>query len=334
MDKACRYEPDLNPTYHDLAKHYGTAVIPARVRKPKEKAKVESGVLVVERWTLARLRNRTFFSLDEMNQAIKTLLERLNNRQMQKLQRSRKVMQFERLDRPALKPLPLIPFPYAEWKTAKVNVDYHIELDGHYYSVPYQLAGKRLEVRYSARTVECFHKGKRVASHRRSFKKGRHTTTAEHMPRDHREYLKWTPERLLNWAAKTGPACEGLASAIMNSRAHPQQGFRSVLGIMSLGKTYGDERLESACQRALKINSKSYTGVKSILKNNLDKKSKVQSKQALLPIEHHNIRGKNDYAPKEGDVSFADQPNHGQADRHASDRDGQGPDRTDSNAGS
>jgi transposase len=146
------------------------------------------------------------------------------------------VTQFERLDRPALKPLPLIPFPYAEWKTAKVNVDYHIELDGHYYSVPYQLASTRLEVRYSARTVECFHKGKRVASHRRSFKKGRHTTTPEHMPRGHREYLKWTPERLLNWAAKTGPACEGLARAIMNSRAHPQQGFRSVLGIMSLGK--------------------------------------------------------------------------------------------------
>jgi transposase len=329
----CRYEPDLNPTYHDLAKHYGTAVIPGRVRKPKDKAKVEGGVLVVERWILARLRNRTFFSLDELNQAITELLEYLNNRPMQKLGRSRKE-QFERLDRPALKPLPLIPFPYAEWKTAKVNVDYHIELDGHYYSVPYQLAGTRLEVRFSARTVECFHKGKRVASHKRSFKKGHHTTTPEHMPRGHREYLKWTPERLLNWAAKTGPACEGLAKAIMNSRAHPQQGFRSVLGIMSLKKTYGDERLEAACQKALDIKAKSYSSLKSILKNNLDKKTAKQSSQPLLPIDHNNIRGKNYYAPKQGDVSYADQPNHGQADRHALDRNGQGSNRADGNAGS
>jgi transposase len=294
---------------------------------------VEGGVLVVERWILARLRNRTFFSLDELNQAITDLLEYLNNRPMQKLKRSRKE-QFERLDRPALKPLPLIPFPYAEWKTAKVNVDYHIELDGHYYSVPYQLAGTRLEVRFSARTVECFHKGKRVASHKRSFKKGHHTTTPEHMPRGHREYLKWTPERLLNWAAKTGPACEGLAKAIMNSRAHPQQGFRSVLGIMSLKKTYGDERLEAACQKALDIKAKSYSSLKSILKNNLDKKTAKQSSQPLLPIDHHNIRGKNYYAPKQGDVSYADQPNHGQADRHALDRNGQGSNRADGNAGS
>ena len=333
VNKTCRYEPELNPTYQDLAHHYNTAVIPARVRKPKDKAKVESGVLVVERWILARLRKRTFFSLDELNQAIKELLEYLNNKPMQKLKRSRREL-FERLDRPALGSLPLIPFPYAEWKTAKVNVDYHIELDFHYYSVPYQLYGKKLDVRHSSRTVEIFHKGKRVASHRRSFKKGLHTTLDVHMPRGHREYLKWTPERLLNWAAKTGPACEGLARAIMNSRTHPQQGFRSVLGIKGLSKTYGEERLEAACQKALDIKARSLKSVKSILKNNLDKKPAKQSSQPMLPINHHNIRGKSYYAPKEGDASHAEQSNHGQADCHEADRNGQGPGRASGNAGS
>jgi transposase len=298
VNKACRYEPDLNPTYQDMAKHFGTAVIPARVRKPRDKAKVENGVQVVERWILARLRKRTFFNLDELNRAIKGLLEELNNRSMQKLKRSRKEL-FEKLDRPALRPLPPFPFPYAEWKKARVNIDYHIELDRHYYSVPHQLAGKQLDVRYSARTVEIFHKGKRVASHRRSFKKGCHSTTPEHMPRSHREYLKWTPQRLLGWAAKTGPACEGLARAIMNSRTHPQQGFRSVLGIMNLAKTFGDERLEAACQKALNIKAKSYTSVKSILKNGLDQKQAKQGSQPSLPIQHQNIRGKNYYAQKE-----------------------------------
>jgi transposase len=273
-------------------------VIPARVRKPRDKAKVENGVQVVERWILARLRKRTFFNLDELNRAIKGLLEELNNRSMQKLKRSRKEL-FEKLDRPALRPLPPFPFPYAEWKKARVNIDYHIELDRHYYSVPHQLAGKQLDVRYSARTVEIFHKGKRVASHRRSFKKGCHSTTPEHMPRSHREYLKWTPQRLLGWAAKTGPACEGLARAIMNSRTHPQQGFRSVLGIMNLAKTFGDERLEAACQKALNIKAKSYTSVKSILKNGLDQKQAKQGSQPSLPIQHQNIRGKNYYAQKE-----------------------------------
>lgn len=332
VNKTCRYEPDINPTYQDLAHHYNTAVIPARVRKPKDKAKVEGGVLVVERWILARLRKRTFFSLDELNQAIRDLLEYLNNKPMQKLKRSRREL-FEKLDRPVLKPLPLIGFPYAEWKTAKVHADYHIELDGHYYSVPYQLFGKELDVRYSSRTVEIFHKGKRVASHRISFKKGCHTTTDVHMPRAHREYLKWTPARLLNWAAKTGPACEGLARAIMNSRAHPQQGFRSVLGIMSLGKTYGDQRLESACQKALDIKARSLKSVKSILKNNLDKKVQKQSSQPMLPINHHNIRGKNYYAPEQGGSNNAHQSNHGQADRHEVNRNGQGPDRADGDAG-
>jgi len=328
VSKACRYEPELNPTYQDLALHYNTAVIPARVRKPKDKAKVESGVLVVERWILARLRKRTFFSLDELNRAIKELLRELNERPMQKLGRSRREL-FEKLDRPALKSLPLIPFPYAEWKKAKVNVDCHIELEGHYYSAPYQLAGKRLDVRYSARIVEIFHRGKRVASHKRNFKKGLHTTIDEHMPRAHREYLKWTPERLLNWAAKTGPACDSLARAIMNSRAHPQQGFRSVLGIMRLGKTYGDERLESACQKALEIKAKSLKSVKSILKNGLDKKVQTQSSQPMLPINHHNIRGKDYYAPGKGEMSLADQPDHGKAERHEADRHGQGPGRAD-----
>ena len=327
VSKACRYEPDLNPTYQDMANHYGAAVIPARVRKPKDKAKVESGVLVVERWILARLRKRTFFSLDELNRAIRGLLEDLNNRSMQKLGRSRREL-FEKLDRPALGPLPLIPFQYAEWKKAKVNIDYHIELDGHYYSAPYQLTGKQLDVRFSARIVECFHKGKRVASHRRSFKTGRHTTIAEHMPRSHREHLKWTPERLLNWAAKTGPACEAMAKAIMESRSHPLQGFRSVLGIMRLAKTYGDERLEAACQRALDINAKSFSSVKSILNNNKDKEKSPQISQPMLPIEHQNIRGNGYYAPKKGETDRADQSHHGKTQNHEAHRNVQGPGRT------
>ena len=186
----------------------------------------------------------------------------------------------------------------------------------------------------SARIVEIFHRGNRVASHRRSFKKGPHTTIAEHLPRAHREYLKWTPQRLLNWAAKTGPACEGLARAIMNSRAHPQQGFRSVLGIMRLGKIYGDERLESAWQRALDIRARSLKSVKSILKNNMDKKPTPLTVQSMLPIEHQNIRGKDYYAPKKGEINRANQPHHGQTDRHETHRNGQGPGRTDGNAGS
>ena len=196
----CKYEPGVNRTYMEMASHYGTVVIPARVRKPKDKAKVESAVLIVERWILASLRNRTFFSLGEANAAIAELLTQYNDRPFQQLPGSRREM-FETLERSTLKPLPTESYKYGEWKTVTVNIDYHVEADGHYYSVPYQLLKRSLEIRITTHTVECFFKGKRVASHRRSYNKGKHTTITGHMPKAHQKYAEWTPERLVKWAA-------------------------------------------------------------------------------------------------------------------------------------
>jgi transposase len=301
VTKACRYEPDLNPTYQDMASHYGTAVIPARVRKARDKAKVEVGVQVVERWILAALRNRTFFSLSELNGAIEELLVRLNAKQFKKLPGSRR-SQYETLDRPVLKPLPSSRYEYAEWKNAKAGIDYHIEVDRHYYSVPYQLAQKKFDVRITASIIEVFHRGKRVASHCRSYLRGKHTTVPGHMPRSHREYLKWTPERLLSWASKTGPSAEKLAGIIMRSRPHPQQGFRSILGILRLTKTYDDKRVDAACSRALAIGSYSYKSVASILKNNLDHKPLQGKVPEHKPIDHPNIRGSRYYSTLKGET--------------------------------
>jgi transposase len=214
VHRACRYEPEINPTYQDLAVHYRLAVMPARVRKPRDKAKVEAGVQLVQRWILARLRHRQFFSLAELNQAIRELLGPLNDRPFRKVPGSRR-SQFESLERPVLRPLPEERFTYAEWQKARVNIDYHVEVDGHYYSVPYQLVSQQLDVRVSAKTVECFAKSKRVASHLRSFRRGAHTTQGEHMPRPHREYAEWTPERLVRWAQQAGPSVAGLIGTVM-----------------------------------------------------------------------------------------------------------------------
>lgn len=285
------YEPDLNATYQDMARHYNVAVVPARVRRPKDKAKVEAGVQIVERWILARLRHRTFFSLDELNRAIAELLFDLNNRPFQKLPGSRRSL-FEELDRPALRPLPVEPYEYAEWKKARVHIDYHVEVDRHFYSVPYQLVGQELDVRLTANTVEMFHKGKRVASHKRSHRVGGYTTLADHMPAAHRHYAEWTPERLVRWAGEAGGAVSKLVEAILSSRPHPQQGFRSCLGIMRLGKTYGHERLEAACRRALHLKSYRYKSVESILKNGLENRPLPGSRAPAGPvIRHTNVRG-------------------------------------------
>jgi transposase len=265
----CRYEPDINPTYLDLAEYYGTVVIPARVRKARDKAKVESAVLIAERWVLAALRNHRFFSLAEVNQAIAEKLKELNNRKFQKLDTTRKEL-FENLDRPALKPLPPTPYEYADWKKAKVNIDYHIEVDGHYYSVPYQLVKESVEVRFTSTTVEVLFKNRRVASHPRSYRQGGFTTLKEHMPKAHQQYLEWTPSRIIRWAAQTGPHTEKLVTRILESKPHPQQGFRSCLGIIRLGKQYSPDRLEAACTYALSIHGFSYKSVQSILKNGLD----------------------------------------------------------------
>lgn len=293
ISKACQYEPDLNPTYHDMAEHYGVAVVPARVRKPKDKAKVEVAVQIVERWILAALRNRTFLSLCGLNAAIRELLEKLNNRPFKKLSGTRK-SRFLGLDKPALRPLPKSPYQFAQWKKARVAPDYHVELFGHYYSVPYHLAGKKLDIRATDMTVECFHKAKRVASHARSYTTGQHTTVAEHMPKGHREHALWTPERMIQWAAKTGPATAELISTILERHRHPEQGFRTCRGILSLAKRFDQSRLEAACKRALMIGGLCFTSVKSILVNGLDQKPLP----AASPIvtSHENIRGRDYYA--------------------------------------
>ena len=298
VSKPCYYEPDINPTYHDLAGHYGTVVIPARVAKPKDKAKAESAVFVAERWILAALRNHTFFSMAELNRAIAEKLRDMNNRKFQKMDGTRRSL-YETIDLPALKPLPNAPYEYAEWKKARVNIDYHIEIDGHYYSVPYQLAKEQVEVRFTARTIEVLFKNRRVACHPRNYKRGAHTTQVEHMPKAHQKYLEWTPSRILDWAGKNGPNTRNLASCIMENRKHPEQGFRSCLGVMRLAKRYSPERLEAACGRALLLKAYSYKNVESILKNNLDKQDLPESQATEKPIIHYNLRGKEYYQQKE-----------------------------------
>jgi len=292
----CRYEPDINPTYLDLAEHYGTVVIPARVQKAKDKAKVESAVLVAERWILAALRNYTFFSLEELNQAIQEKLQDLNLRQFQKLDTTRKEL-FENLDRPALKPLPEKPYEYADWKKAIVNIDYHIEVDHHYYSVPYQLTREQVEARFTLTTIEVLFKNRRVASHPRSYRKGGFTTLKEHMPKAHQQYLDWTPSRIIRWAQQLGPNTEKLVTHILENKPHPQQGFRACLGIFRLGKQYSPQRLEAACAYALSIHGFFYKSVESILKHGLDQKNILgpPSREEPLPLAHPNIRGKEYY---------------------------------------
>jgi transposase len=290
----CRYEPDINPTYLDLAQHYGTTVIPARTAKPRDKAKVESAVLVAERWILAALRNHTFFSLTELNEAIAQRLQELNNRKLQKLTTTRRRL-FETIDKPALKPLPERPYEYAEWKKARVNIDYHIEVDRHYYSVPYQLVKEQVDVRLTATTIEVLFKNRRVTSHQKSYREGGFTTLKEHMPKSHQRYLEWTPSRIIRWAGHNGPNTAKLVAHIMQSRPHPEQGFRSCLGIMRLAKRYSPERLEHACARALTINGLSYKCVESILRNGLDQQPVMSDHtEPPTPLTHDNIRG-NEY---------------------------------------
>jgi len=290
VKRPCRYEPDLNPTYQEMAAHYGAAVIPARVRKPRDKAKVEAGVLIVERWILAALRKRRFFSLAALNQAIAELLEQLNHRPFRKLEGSR-ATRFEKLDKPALRPLPATAYVFAQWKKARVHIDYHVEIEGHFYSVPYALVHRELDCRYTAMTVEIFHRGRRVASHARGYKAGGYTTIHAHRPKSHQRYLEWTPERLVRWASTVGPFTAALVDQILQSRPHPEQGFRSCLGILRLGKTYGPERLEAAATRACTLKACSYQSVKSILRTGLDRQLTLDSPPDRRPIDHDNIRG-------------------------------------------
>jgi len=292
ISRSCRYEPDLNPTYNDMAVHYGTCVIPARVRAPRDKAKVEAGVQLVECWILARLRNRTFFSMEELNEVISDLLESLNTRKFKKLDTTRRAL-FLSMEKPALKSLPRSRYEYAQWKKARVNIDYHIEVEGHYYSVPYQLVHKAVEVRYTSTMLEVIYKGRRVATHRRSYRRGAFTTLNEHRPRSHQKYLEWTPSRIIRWSQDTGPHTAKVVETILRTRPHPEQGFRSCLGILRLGRRYTGERLEAACARAAKLRAFSYKSVKSILATGLDREPvKDDSETKDRPSVHHdNVRG-------------------------------------------
>ena len=269
VTKADRYEPLLNETYRECASHYGACVIPARANKPRDKAKVEANVLVAQRWILARLRNRLFASIHEMNEAIGECLEILNSRKMRHVNKSRREL-FDEIDRPALKSLAAAHYEYAEWKKATVNIDYHIVFDHHRYSTPYQLVSESLDVRATVAVIEVFHKGKRVASHRRSYKRGGYTTLKEHMPKGHREYAEWTPERVVSWSKSIGPCTALLVEKILSTKVHPQQGFMAALGLIRLANPYGKERVERASGRALEVGAHSYQFVKEMLKNKMD----------------------------------------------------------------
>jgi transposase len=294
VTKPSRYEPGINRTYQDLADHYGFVVLPARVRKPRDKAKAEVAVLIVERWVLARLRNQRFFALEELNAAIRECIADLNNRVMRKLGKSRREL-FEALDRPALAALPDQPYRYAEWKKCRVAPDYHVEIAGHYYSVPSRLIGQLVEARITDTTIEILHKGNRVASHVRSLVNNRHTTVEEHMPSAHRRYAEWTPARLMGEAASIGPATTTLVEAIMQAKPHPEQGFRTCLGILRLAKTYGAQRLEAACRRGNGIGARSYSSIASILRHGLDHAQAQDAAAHGAPIQHANIRGRGYY---------------------------------------
>jgi transposase len=292
----CRYEPGVHRIYAELAAHYGTTILPARPARPRDKAKAEVAVQVAERWIVARLRHETFFTLGAMNARVAELLEALNAKPMRHYGGASRRDLFERLDRPALRPLPAAPFEYAEWKYARVNLDYHVELEHHYYSVPHALVHERVDARISATSVELFHRGQRVAAHARSFGRGQHTTCPAHMPKAHQAQAGWRPSRFIAWAATIGPQTAALVSAILADRPHPEQGYRSCLGILRLAKRYDPVRLEAACARALAAGARSYRHVDAILKRGLDRVAATTGAEApAVPLAHENIRGRDYY---------------------------------------
>ena len=291
---ACRYEPGISRTYQDMASHYGTTVLPARVRRPRDKAKVEVAVQVVQRWVLARLRHRRFFSLAELNGAIRELISDLNDRPMRHLGTSRRAL-FEALEQAALLPLPTEPYAYAEWRHCRAGLDYHVEVYGHFYSVPYRLMREVIEARITDQTVELFHHGTRIACHARNPRQHRHTTIPDHMPSAHRRHAEWPPTRLLREATAIGPSTAALVERILTTKPHPEQGFRACLGILRLVRSYGPERLEAACQRGMDIGARTYGSVQSILRNGLDRAYRPEPVPDELPVQHENIRGSRYY---------------------------------------
>ena len=287
ITRACFYEPLVNRTYADMASHYGTAVIPARPYKPRDKAKVEVGVQVVQHWILARLRNQRFFSLAELNQAIRDLTDQLNDRTVRGWGTTRRAL-YEQLDQPTFGPLPPTPYEYADWKLCRVNLDYHVEIEKHFYSVPFRLPREQVDARITAKAVEIFHRGKLVAVHARSQRPYRPTTVAEHMPGSHRRYRDRTHERIQREATAIGDDTAALVEIILRSRPHPEQGFRSCIGILGLAKRYDAKRLDAACARALVLGTRSYSSVAAILKNAQERKQTTPEQPSLF---HENIRG-------------------------------------------
>jgi transposase len=299
---ACRYEPGLNETYLEMARHYDTAIIPARPAHPRDKAKVEVAVLIAQRTIIAALRHHTFFSVAQANAAASEKREQLNDRKFHRLNTTRREL-FEKLDKPALRPLPATRYEIGEWLRRRVNIDYHIEVEKRYYSVPYQLVHELVDVRLSASTVEIFRKSRRVASHPRRIDQS-HSTQHEHMPKSHQKHSEWTPSRITHWAEKTGGHTKELVEKILASRPHPEQGYRSCLGLLRLGQQFGADRLEAACLRALHTRAHSYRSVQSILKTGLDRQGVVAgASQESAPIDHENIRGPDYYQPKEDECS-------------------------------
>jgi len=288
------YEPQTGRTVEEFATHYGVAVLPARPGRPRDKPKVEAAVLLVERWILARLRNRRFFSLAELNAAIEQLLVELNARSFKKLPGCRRSA-FESIDRPALRPLPAARFELARWKRARVNIDYHVEFDGHYYSVPHRLVRTEVELRITSTTLEVIAGNRRLASHVLSSRRGHHTTLPEHMPASHRAHHEWTPQRLIAWGERIGAATAAVVRWQMDNRPHPEQGYRACLGLQRLAREFTAPRLEAACARALSIAAPTYRSVASILKSGLDRQPLAAAEpRSALPL-HDNVRGPDYY---------------------------------------
>ena len=287
--KACLHDPEVNRSYAEMAAYYDLIVIPARPGKPRDKAKVEAAVLLAERWIIAKLRNRTFFSLTEANAAIAEALDQLNNRVTRHLGASRREL-FETIDKPALRPLPVEPYIFGRWKKCRAGIDYHIEIERHYYSVPYQLIRQPLWARFTARTVEVFFKNKRVASHVRSSGNRKHTTVRDHMPASHRFRAGMSREKLAGMAERHGSNVVAFVEVAMDAKGHPEQGFRTCLGVLKLAKPYGSARLNAACARAIDINGLSFTSVRSILENGLDRRDRHRTADEPA-ITHQNIRG-------------------------------------------
>jgi transposase len=315
---AHRYEPEVNRTYLDLAQHYGAAVIPTRVARPKDKPKAEVSIQIAQRWIIAVLRHHTFFTLGDLNAAIRARVDAINDRPMKVVGVSRRTL-FEQLDRPALRPLPTTRYELAEWKRCGVNIDYHVEVDHNFYSVPYQLVHEHVDARFTAATVEVFFRSQRVASHARVTGRGRFVTRVEHMPRAHRAHAEWTPSRLIAWAKQTGPATGRFVAGILERRPHPEQGYRACLGLMRLGREHGADRLEAACERAERLGSYRFRTVEHILRHHQDRLPLEEPIPTRPALTHENVRGATYY-----EEVYADTPDNRETPGPAADRDGRG----------